>query len=55
MAIVIGFVMSTLPLSYFDFDASAGALGEFFAFDWQQLNPVAHQHDYTLYSNVTVH
>ena len=34
---------------------TAGPLGEFFVFHWQQLNRVAHQHDYTLYLDVTVH
>ena len=34
---------------------TAGPLGQFFAFHWQQLNRLAHQHDYTLYSAGTVH
>jgi hypothetical protein len=34
---------------------TAGPLGECFLFHWQQLNRVAHQHDYTLYSDVTIH
>jgi hypothetical protein len=29
--------------------------GEFFVFHRQQLDRVAHEHDYTLFSDVTVH
>jgi hypothetical protein len=34
---------------------TVGPLGEFFVFHCAQLNRVPHEHDYTLYSDVTGH
>jgi hypothetical protein len=34
---------------------TACSLGQFFAFHWHQLHRAAHQHDYNLYSDSTVH